>query len=227
MNNWDSFIKAIVPLSFMAIWALTSLFNRDSKAKLPQGRLPMAQPRPGPAVNPTGPLRSSDPTLRWNTTATGGSARPQTSQRPSRANQDDGIVILASDNRNDREVIGRSSVNLANKRPTKGKPVIPQRKAEPTAPRSRLAGVSQNVNQHLTNSTIDMTPLETLTPAAIPSLGLSSAPSLATATATITPRTATALALTDPARLREAFIMNEILQPPVSIRNRRGGTARH
>ena len=217
-NNWDPLIRAIVPLSFMAIWAITSLFNRESKNK-PPARTDAFRPPSG-----TPSVRSGDPTLRWNTPNTVGPStiKPAVKRPPVRIGADDEIVILSSEsNRRDR-----SSSSFAAKRPTKGKPVVPQRRPEPSTTTTRLAGVSQNVNQHLTNSSLEMTPLAAMPTAyAAQSLGLSSTPSVAPTSFEATPLSYAALALADPVRLREAFILNEILLPPVSMRDRRIGPA--
>ncbi len=223
-QNWDSLIRAIVPLSFMAIWALTSLFNRDSKPK----PSPMSAPRrpinPGPG---SGPL-ASEPTLRWSSTTGPGSTSSSAKRPPVRVGGDDGIVILSSDTRTraERLVAGQFSTGNGAKRPNKGKPVVPQRKPEPTQTRTKLAGVSQNVNQHLTNSTIEMPPLVSMPPmASMSPLGLNSLPTAAPDSIGVIPLSVTARALADPVRLREAFVLNEILLPPVSMRNRPIGPA--
>ena len=223
MNNWDALIRLIVPLSFMAIWALTSLFNREAKIR-PEAR-PMPRPHPGPLTG----LRSAEPTLRWSSapnpgsTAPGGSTPPR--RPPTRVGGDDGIVILSSDNNQpDRGGKGRPLGNPSSRRPSKGKPVVPPRPVEPTTTRPRLAGVSQNVNQHLTHTNIEMVPLAAMPPiVGMPSLGLSAAPTVAPDTIGVSPRSAAALALADPKRIREALILNEILLPPVSMRTRRIG----
>ena len=219
-NNWESLIRAIVPLSFMAIWALTSLFNRDAKPKPIANTFPdRLGPRPDsrPAVGP----RAGDPTLRWATPGNLGQGvnRPPARRPATRTSSDDGIVILSSnEGRNDRTE-GRSLLGTAARRPTKGKPVLPARKVEPAPNRAKLAGVNQNVNQQLANTSIDMVPLATLSPAAaMPSLGLSSAPTATPDSIAASPRSAAAMALSDPAKLREAFLLNVILSPPVSMR---------
>jgi len=224
MNNWDALIRLIVPLSFMAIWALTSLFNRESRVK-PGTRPTPLRPNPGPMTGP----RSGEPTLRWNTPMAPNRSTNPPGRTPIRVGGDDGIVILSSENmRNERETGGRTVLGLGGKRPTKGKPVVPPRKAEPSPPRSKLAGVSQNVNQHLTNTNLELTPLMAMPPgSAMPSLGLSSLPTATPDMIGAIPRTATAIALNDPKKLREALLLNEILSPPVSMRNRRIGPAPH
>ena len=224
VNNWDALIRLIVPLSVMTIWALLSLFNREGAAK-PVQRTPSLPPRPGSLEG----LRTSEPTLRWNSSTSGEAAtstnRTLPPRRAAARSNDDGIVILSSDNaRSVRDSGGRGTGSLSSKRPSKGKSVVPQRQPEPVTSRARLAGVSQNVNQHLTNTNLELTPLKAMPAAtAMPSLGLSSAPSVAPETIGVSPRSAAAMAIADPKRLREAFLLNEILLPPVSMRDRRIG----
>ena len=222
--NWESLIRAIVPLSFMAIWALTSLFNRDTKPK----------PTPRPALRPDGSragvaARAGEPTLRFGS-PTGGSTTPLGARRPApRQSDDDGIVILSSEtSRLDRDREQRLiPTSTTAKRASRGKPLVPQRKAEPAPRRAKLAGVSQNVNQHLTTTNLELTPLATMPPVA--SLGLAGAGSAAAVVVQSGIQTgggvrpSVGLGLSDPARLREAFVLNEILQPPVSMRARRIG----
>ena len=219
--NWDPLIKAIVPLSFMAIWALTSLFNRESKSRAAT----TATPRPSPGGSVTRP-RPGDPTLRWSSANNQASSTrlspPRSAPRP---NDDDEIVILSSSSiTRDRSKANQPSASGTTRRPSKGKPVVPERRVESSTPRKKLAGVTQNVNQHMTASTIEMTPL-----ASMPSmtemspLGLSGTPSLPAAGPAGSPLGFAATILADPARIREVFLLNEIMLPPVSRRTRRGG----
>ncbi len=225
--NWESLIRAIVPLSFMAIWALTSLFNRDTKPK-PTLR-PMNRPdgsRVGMTTQPT------EPTLRFGS-GSGGSATSNAVRRPvPRQSDDDGIVILSSEtNRLERDREKRLiPTTTTAKRASRGKPLVPQRKADPAPTRApRLAGVSQNVNQHLTTTNLELTPLASMPPVA--SLGLSGVGSAAAVVVQSGIQTgggvrpSVGFGLNDPKRLREAFVLNEILQPPVSMRARRIGPA--
>ena len=227
-NNWESLIRAIVPLSFMAIWALTSLFNRDAKPK------PVVRPTPRPdgARGGGGPRPSGEPPLRFATTANRPAAQAPPRRPPSRPAEDEGIIILSSETiRLDREKEKRfaSASTPGVKRATRGKPVVPQRKPEPEPSRTRtkLAGVSQNVNQHLTNTNLELSPIQGMPVSQ--SLGLTgTTPAAAVAVGSEVqggPNSVIGLYLADPARLREAFILNEILQPPVSMRTRRIGPA--
>ena len=218
--NWDPLIKAIVPLSVMAIWALTSLFNRDSNPK--STITPTRQPNAG-GVNRSKP---GDPTLRWGSQTGANPAGTATPQRkPARLSNEDDIVILSSSTTpRDRPKPGRTSITGGGRRPAKGKPITPDRRSDLEPPRKMLAGVSQNVNQHMTNSTIEMTPLVGMPPMAEMShLGLSGTPSEPTDFGTESPKSFAATAFSDPARLREVFMLNEILLPPVSKRSHRSG----
>ncbi len=75
-NNWESLIRAIVPLSFMAIWALTSLFNRDTKPK------PVIRPTPRPEGARGGMLPSRYPRI----VGRGRSKRTRISRMPTDGN---------------------------------------------------------------------------------------------------------------------------------------------
>ena len=226
-NNWESLIRAIVPLSFMAIWALTSLFNRDTKPK------PVIRPTPRPTGARGGmPPRPAEPPLRFASTANRPTTPVALRREPSRSVEDEGIVILSSETiRLDREKEKRfaSAAAAGSKRATRGKPVVPQRKSDaaPTQSRTKLAGVNQNVNQHLASTNLELTPLTT-TPIN-PALGLTgttpAAPVAVGSTIQGGPQSAIGLRLADPVRLREAFVLNELLQPPVSMRTRRIGPA--
>ena len=226
-NNWESLIRAIVPLSFMAIWALTSLFNRDTKPK------PVIRPTPRPDGARGGmPMRPGDPPLRFAAPSGRPTAPAPPRRPPTRSTEDEGIIILSSEtNRLDREKETRfaSASSAGSKRATRGKPVVAQRKPEPASSRTRtqLAGVSQHVNQHLASTNLELTPIASMPTG--PSLGLTGTTPVAAvavgAAAQGGPNSAIGLQLADPARLREAFILNELLQPPVSMRTRRIGPA--
>src|SRR4051794_17964788 len=152
-NNWDQLIRAIVPLTFLAIWALTSLFNRESKAFPPRaagGPQPPFGPRPG------------EPTMRWAPPA---STSSQGVRRVPVGN-DDILIIQPDPARPPRPGQARPVQPAAARRSNRGRqPVPPARKPETPAVRPKLGGVSQNVNQQLANP-IAMTPLTTIAPLA-------------------------------------------------------------
>jgi len=209
--NWEQLIRAIVPLTFLAIWALTSLFNRDSKA-FPQ--------RPAGGPMPLGP-RPGEPTLRWTPPPPPQPRNPGARQVPL---GDDDILILPPDPMRIRPGQARPAQPAAPRRNNRGKPQAPQpRKPEAPAARQKLSGVNQLVNQQLANP-VGMTPLTTIAPMAT-STGsdLASAPTSASRTTAPIPTISTLIPLmNDPARLREAFLVNELLKPPLALRRLRG-----
>src|SRR4051794_1340206 len=93
MPHIDNLFQFIVPLTFLAIWALTSLFNREAPP-LPQ-RMGRPQPPGGPGSGPGGAIvrseaLSRDPSLRW--TPPGASDRSAV-RRPT-GRSDDEIMII-------------------------------------------------------------------------------------------------------------------------------------
>ena len=208
MNKWDPLIRAIVPLTFVAIWALTALFNRESKGF----------PSKAPGSTPFGP-RPGEPAMRW--------APPAASQPPGVRRVpigDNDILIIQNDPaRPVRQGQARPSQAAGPRRSAKTKSVAPPvKKVEPISGRPKLAGVSQNVNQQLATP-VGLTPLSAIVPMTT-STGsdLANAPSAPSKTsAVVTASTLTTL-MADPIRLREAFIVNELLQPPLALRGKKG-----
>ncbi len=212
-NNWDQLIRLIVPLSFLLIWAVTSLFNRETKpVPVRQGGQAGFGPKPG------------DPTLRWGPTA---QAPPQAPRRVPVAGNDDDILVIRSSTPI-RTAPARPS-NLGGgamaRRGAKAKPAAtPPKREEPVSRTPKLAGVTQLVNQNLTRSTLEMSPLVTASPSATSTtIGLAQAFSAPSRSTYVAPSTVLAISLRDPTRLREAFLVNELLQPPLALRPRRPG----
>ncbi len=202
--------KAIVPLAFLAIWALTALFNRDAKP-LPnrvQATNPYGPKPTPPPPSPRAPVPDRSPTLRWGPAAPPG-------VMPKAGGNDDDIVILDSP----RQVPSRADAPrvVTPSRRARPKPVIAAKPAPPVEGRGGgLAGVSQSVNQQLTTS-LSMAPLSETSPIATVQ-GSSVAPtSVEIDTGRIRALSVRA-AMTEPNRLREAIMVNEILQPPLSLR---------
>jgi hypothetical protein len=208
--NWDQLIlRAIVPISFVAIWALTALFNRESKGF----------PARPPGSMPQGGLKPGDPTLRWAPP----SGSSQTIVRRVPIGDDDILIIPSDPSRPTRVAPARSSQAAGSRRQVKGRQTSsPPRKVEPTASRPKLAGVSQNVNQSLARP-MDLSPLSTIAPMATSSsTDLANAPSAPSKTSAVVTISTLRPLMNDPVRLREAFIVNELFLPPLSLRGRRG-----
>jgi hypothetical protein len=211
--KWDDLIlRAIVPISFVAIWALTAVFNRDSKG------FPNRPPGPSPSNGP----RPGDPTLRWSPPAPSKSQSTITRRVPI---GDDDILIIPSDPmRPARTAPSRAPQGVGVRRPVKGRqaPAPPRKAEQPSASRAKLAGVNQNVNQSLARP-VELTPLTTIAPMVMTSgSDLANAPSAPSKTSTILTVSTLMPLMHDPIRLRESFIVNELFQPPVALRGRRG-----
>ena len=206
-NNWDQILRAIVPLSFLAIWALTALFNRESKG------FPARPPSPTTAFGP----KPTEPTTRW-------AAPPPQGVRRVPIGDDD-ILIIQNDSA--RTVVRpsqpRSPQTGGPRRGSKVKPLAPAaRKEEPPVSRTKLGGVSQIVNQQLATPA-GLTPLTTIAPMVTStSSELANSPSAPSKTSAILTVSTLIPLMNDPVRLREAFIVNELLQPPLTLRGRRG-----
>ncbi len=112
--RFEILIQFIVPLMFLAIWALTSLLNRDAQPLPPRpGRPPRAggprpltgmpgqtEPRsPGPGAPVQTPASSppADPRTMWPGATSAPTARERAIQRPPLKNLDDAIVYIEND----------------------------------------------------------------------------------------------------------------------------------
>ena len=208
MNNIDNLIKYLVPFSFLAIWAITSLLNRETKPA--PARRPIGD-RPGSLGN-----RPGEPTLRWGApNSSGSSAR----DRRTTLGTDDDIVILSSDDaRLSRPPRPKPNPPATTRRTARTRPQSRPARVPQAAPTpSLVSGVNQSINQQLATS-IDLAPLPSidrnLAAETIPA-GLPPPPSAAPV-----PGVRLAALLTDPERVREALLIREILGPPVSLRPR-------
>lgn len=204
--------KAIVPLSFLAIWALTALFNREPKAvpnRPASGQSPLG-PRPVPP-RPVEAIPRQPPPIRWAPQGTAPASGRLSGPSPG---GDDDIVILETS----RPVRPAGRAAGASKRP-KAKSQPGPKPTPPAPPRSGFEGVSQSVNQTIATS-LTIAPL---------SQGETPSSSRPVAATSASPHESTLLggrtlsiiaALRDPAKIREAFLINEILQPPLALRKR-------
>src|SRR4051812_49963997 len=99
----DKIIQFIVPLTFLAIWALTAIFNREAQPLPPRQGRPQPPGGPGmggPSAQRAG-LTDRDPNLRWSTTGD----RPS-SRRP--LSGDDAILIIEETRRPPQSAANRA-----------------------------------------------------------------------------------------------------------------------
>ena len=234
----DSLFPFIVPLTFLAIWALTSLLNRDAQPLPPRPSRPGpggGAPPPRPMNRPTGAQPS--PSRDWG----GPSTRPRPLERERPApltglgrgtSGDEGILVLG-DADEPRRAGGRSEPAPTRQGPrtnkaarnAKGKPATGTRPAAPRneAPRALSSLVNQSMAEAKTRP-LEITPLASpLTPLMIPLSRASS--SLAAEKGAERPRGVPMeqirSALSAPDRLRELALLTEILQPPLALRHAR------
>ncbi len=234
----DSLFPFIVPLTFLAIWALTSLLNRDAQPLPPRP----SRPGPGGGGSPPRPMNRPtearpSPSRDWG----GPPTRPRPLEKPRPvplsglgrgARGDEGILVLG-DADEPRRAGGRSEPSPARQAPraakparnTKGKPAAGTRPAVPPneAPRALSSLVNQSMAEAKTRP-LEITPLSSpLTPLLIPLSRASS--SLAAEKAAERPKGVPMeqirSALSAPDRLRELALLTEILQPPLALRHTR------
>jgi hypothetical protein len=234
--NLGFLMQWLIPLSILGVWALTAITNREDESKALPQRVPPSknpygsnqetkpqqqqQPQQRPAQRPqpqnyvrTVPTERS-PTLRW---------APTTTNRPNNTRAgglDDGIVILEPDRPTRANNQGRG--NQQGRRP-KNKPVAPSGSRAPQknsgAQTTASTNVSQTVQQQISAS-LNIAPL-------MDSLGKVIEQAVTTKPADVIDVDSAGFNLArvagnlrDPQRLREAFLVNEILQKPVSLRKR-------
>lgn len=242
-------IQFIVPLAFLAVWALTALLNRDAQPLPPRpisGSSPEGLPRGGSAVGrmgASGPARylgAADRTpapaepksaSRWSDSMSG-----ERSAAERRARAAEGVVIIDSDTRGPLAGSGGSGTASA----SRGARAQPSRRGarsrsnalsssarspEPAKPRALSGLVSQSLADGKARP-LAITPLGSpLVPIDLP-LAQSILPSVTGAAHTSQPPAAVTSAdirsrFASADKLREVAILSEILQPPVSLRRTR------
>jgi hypothetical protein len=224
MNLDLEMVKAAAPLILLAIWALSSLFRNEAK---PQPGGHALGPRPGGPLHPPGArpgarpgtAMSRDPAMRWgNPPGTEGLPR----RPPGRPNEE--ILIIRSEtNRGGRPPAPRPGPGSAPpKRGTRSKaaPATAAKRSEPTSARPAVDQPGSLVSQHV-EQTIEGQSLSNTTRA-------NAAADAVTALYDARPKSANRTPLYDlqslvgsAEELRKAIIVNEVLQPPVAMRNRR------
>jgi hypothetical protein len=234
-------LQFTVIMAILLIWALTSLLSREAQPLPPRTRR-----APGPeglrAAPParmdrtTGPARylgaEIPPIASAERRAPARLEPPVTLGRPVSA--DDGIIILESDSRSRSQAAGATAGSTAGSRLSRGSQARRSARGRPqnttaakptdvTRPRALTTLVTQSMAQKKARR-LEITPLSA------PLAPLSSPLHQITGTATpldpgktpaaIPPIHADALRamLAQPTRIREAFLISEILQPPVALR---------
>jgi len=191
-NNVEVLIKVIIPVILLIFWGLSSVFNREKTAK----------------------ERAQGPAQRQNLYQTPRPA-PQNAQSGS---PNDEVLIIRGEPRRTPSRQPQPPKRNAGRGRVRGNGSAQAWQA-PEAERSRnpSSNVSAELNQSLTRP-LEMRPLSE-------SMALSaSASGTASISSSSKPETAASIdlraALSDPTRIREAFVLNEVLLPPISMRAR-------
>jgi hypothetical protein len=222
MNN---LLQFIVPLTFLAIWALTSLFNREAQPLPPRtGRTPIPPgPRPGGGLS--APTRPSDPrrepsgrdlNVRWvNSNAGRGPGRP-----------DDDILIIESEPRRPPVNSGPRSVTAPPKRAARPRPTPPPPE-RPEPPTHHILHPTSGGLPHQMGHPLDVhihgsahTPLNRASQDLTKATPANEIPHALSRPGTIS--FDARAALVSASKIREAFILNELLRPPIALRGSRG-----
>jgi hypothetical protein len=207
----ENILKAIVPLAFLAIWALTAVFNKEENKLPPRASGPPNPYGPRPGIPPRAASTAAErsPTLRWG---------PQNVASPSpKPGGDEDIVILDAP-RTARTIQPRNPP--ARRTRTKPATSIAAKPATIVPSKIDLGNVTQSVNQQLAMPLM-------MEPLSAPLTGVGSRPTLSSPATAVDHKAAATVraisisaSLSDPQRLREAILINEVLQPPLALRRR-------
>jgi len=180
--------KLIVPLIFLAFWGLKQVFEREPQRQ--PGRPAGFGPRPDAPAQRVGAGAGAGQAPRDPAVRWSGPAAP-----PSR--RDDDVIVIRP------ESILPDTRPGANRRRAQPRP--PAQRIEPDRPRPIAQGITPLISQPLRG-------LGTISLAKQADVIVTTTASAALAAPAV------AQALRSPERIREAFILNEVLQPPVSLR---------
>ncbi len=206
-NNPEALLKLVVPAIFFILWAVNQLFNKE-KAAARGAVSPIFGPRPGglpPAPRPGERGRPQSPPYRDVTYE----QAPALGRRPNPGSgrQADDLLVI----RDERRPTPAQSAKPRGARP----------QAPPTNPARSGRGSSQAGRNPAGAGKAPPAPpaYVSVTPTAL----MSDLPSKISDQGPM-PFTQLRDSLTNPQRVREAFLLNELIQPPVSMR--RGTTPR-
>jgi hypothetical protein len=192
-------------------WALRELVNKEAPPIPQRPQPPAGWPNPPRPAERAAQPPERDPSLLW-------SGQPSAGSRPRGSNASEDVIILSSETlRTPMATVPRSTAAPARPRPVKRRqaPASPAGRPEPAKPRRLGEAIGQNL------AATHLQPMEVK-----PLLGPQAVRESATAqTATTAARTSPALenlraALATPDQVRQAFLLAELLRPPLALRNR-------
>ena len=202
MNRMELLAKLIVPIFFLAVWALNQIFSKEGQAG-PRTAAPFEPPQPD-----RGPVRPDD--SRPAIDPFGDASNASRGRPPARpAPQSSEIFIIGPET--GAQVRGAPAgqrgrgAGARGRRPAGAKPESEAKRPRKILGEPMTSGVSQSIVQR----PLGMQDLATTRHADDPSAPQSTRAERAAATAKL-----------DPQRLRDAVLLSEILGPPVSRRRR-------
>lgn len=225
----EDVLKAIVPVTFIVVWALSSLLNKETKPA------PMNRPgqgfgprpggggggmpaRPGERLGGSGSM-ARDPSLRWGPTGT--EASPS---RPGTRPDDEILVIRPEPSRAAGAPLprpGSSASSVAARRAARAKAIqaASPRRVEPAAAKPLAAAPGLNMPQQIGRA-LELLPPLTSAPAQTPGV-LAPPGGSKIAVPDVAPIFDFRRLVNAPDRMREAIVINEVLQPPLARRHHR------
>ncbi len=197
MNDVETLIKIIIPAILLIFWALSNVFNREGKQAAAKERAAAMANRPTAYQPPRPPQRRAAP--------------PPPATRYASPNEEV-MIIRAEPNRPP----GRPGPPAKRNAPRGRTGLATQaRRVETPAPVRNKELLGGNVAADM-NRSLELHPLTQTMASAGSTNSKASTASVDALSATNAP--ALFLSLQDPVRIREAFVLNEILRPPLSRR---------
>lgn len=221
--RFDSLYQFLVPLTFLAIWALTSLFNREAQPLPPRsGRMPGPNgPRPLPAnanAKEPSPPRPNQP-----------GANNSYPPRPSGTNRgDDEIIIIEAEPRRSPNTPSPRNPAQGNRRNAKTRQPAPPAPKRPESNSQRTLGPTTGLpmpgmlSQPKGLSPLELPPSPLLSTSSGETPGAEAAQARATGPVAISSVDVRNLTRS-PARVRESIILSELMRPPLALRVRPRG----
>ena len=225
----DSLYQYMVPLAFIAIWAMTSIFNRETQPLPPRTSRPPGPNGPRPASPRSTDWRpESTPRESLSTRPSSGPGSPPTAPRPGVRRDDDILIIEGEPRRGSAQTGGRVASSPARRgSKTRSAGLSAPGRVEPVKPSQLSSSLLHPVNPPSIQSEV-LSHTQSLKPLSLPPSPLLTTPNDEAA------KTQAGRALVSeldsfssaeirrlvqiPARLREGFIVAELLKPPVSLR---------
>jgi hypothetical protein len=218
-NNVELLIRLIIPALFLLAWALNQVLNKEAPPA------PQRGPIPDPFRNVRPPGQRPPGTLLERLERNAPPQRPTPTLRPGQE-----IVIVESESRPSRPQQKPPQQQQQSAQRGERRNRQPRRPSPSAGPLTPARGQAEARDRPRASSTANLTPGLTDAPVGAPG-GMSStaSPVQDLEPRDLAPNPALDIlraAIASPATIRQAILINEILQPPVVLRGRRQLTGR-